>query len=175
MRAIRFGLPLLAAWLLAGCASVTSDIRVETRSDPKVDLNNYHTYGWLGSGEIVNDPRGNWEPPEFDADAEIRRMLGRELRRRGMREVASDAQLVVAFSAGINTEVFRIVENPDNKLYELANAPRAALVVVLIDPRTRYPVWVGTAVGDVKADHTPAEVRKRIDYAVTNMLRQAPR
>jgi hypothetical protein len=167
--------PLLALWLLAGCASVTEDIRVQSESDPGLDLGSYRTYSWLGAAEIAPDTHGNWEPPGFDADAEIRRLLNRELRRRGMREVDSDAQLVVGFGAGINPEVFQIVENPDNKMYTLQNAPRAALVVVFIDPRTRRPVWVGTAVGDVKAGRSADEVRRRIDYAVTSMLRQAAR
>jgi len=175
MNLTRLWFPLLALWLVAACASITGDIRVQTESDPAIDLGDYRTYSWLGTAEIVNDPYGNWEPPEFDADTEIRALLNRELRRRGMREVVSDPQLVVAFAAGINTDVFEIVENPDSKMYTLQNAPRAALVVVLIDPRTRYPVWVGTAVGDVKAGRTPDEVRKRIDYAVTTMLRQVSR
>jgi len=173
MKLARLVLPLLTVWLLAGCASISNDIRVETESDPGVDLGTYRTYSWLGSAEVVNDPRGNWEPPDLDADAEIRRVLNRELRRRGMREVESDPQLVVAFATGINTEVFHIVENPENEMYTLQNAPKAALVVVFIDPRTRHPVWVGTAVGEVDSERTADEVRKRIDYAVTYMLREA--
>ena len=173
MKLARLVLQLLPVWLLAGCASITGDIRVETESDPGVDLGEYRTYSWLGSAGVVNDPRGNWEPPDLDADVEIRRILNRELRRRGMREVESDPQVVVAFATGINTEVFHIVENPENKMYTLQNAPKAALVVVFIDPRTRHPVWVGTAVGEIKSERSADEVRKRIDYAVTNMLREA--
>ena len=175
MKLISPVLPLLALWLLAGCASVTDDIRVQTESGPQLDLGRYRTYSWLGAAEIVPDRHGNWEPPGFDADAEIRALLSRELRQRGMREVASDAQLVVGFGTGINPEVFEIVEDPDSKMYPLQNTPRAALVVVFIDPRSRRPVWVGTAVGDVKAGRSADEVRRRIDYAVTSMLRQASR
>ena len=167
--------PLLVLWLLTGCASVTEDIRVQTESDPQLDLGRYRTYSWLGAAEIAPDRHGNWEPPGFDADAEIRALLNRELRRRGMREVASDGQLVVGFGTGINPEVFEIAEDPDSKMYTLQNAPRAALVVVFIDPRSRRPVWVGTAVGDVRTGRSADEVRRRIDYAVTRMLRQASR
>ena len=159
---------------LTACASVTRDIRVETEAAPNADLGKYRTFAWLGSAEIVNDPQGNWEPPDLDADAEIRFLLNRELRNRGMREVASNPELVVAFAAGVNTDVFRIVENPQSKLYTLENAPKAALVVVFIDARTHYPLWVGTAVGEVKAGRTTKEVRKRIEYAVRRMLNEAP-
>lgn len=163
----------LALWLLAGCAGITSDIRVETRSGPGADVGSYRTYGWLESGEIVNDPRGNWEPPGFDADTEIRAVLQRELGRRGLREVVSDPDLVVAFTAGVNSDVLRIAEDPDSGLYTLQSAPKAALVVVFIDARSGRPVWVGTAVGEAAAGRSPGEVRRRIDYAVTQMLRGA--
>lgn len=175
MRQIVVWLPLLALWTLAACASITSDIHVETQSRTGADISSYRSYGWLGSGEIVNDPGGNWEPPGFDADAEIRAVLNRELARRGLREVTSDPDLVVAFSAGINTDPLRIVEDPDTRLYTLQNAPKAALVVVFIDARSRRPVWVGTAVGEAGAERSPRDVRRRIDYAVTRMLRTAPR
>lgn len=175
MRQKRVWLPLLAFWLLAACASITGDIRVQTQSGPGAVLSEFRSYSWLDAGEIANEPSGNWKAPGVDADAEIRAVLKRELTRYGLREVLSGPDLVVAFTAGINPEVLRIVEDPDTRVYTLQNAPKAALVVVFIDPRSRRPVWVGTAVGEARAGHSPAQVRRRIDYAVTEMLRAAPR
>lgn len=171
----RLWLLLLVTWVLAACASVTGDIRVETQSGPGVVLGNFRSYSWLAAGETVNEPSGNWKAPGLDADTEIRAALKRELARYGLREVASEPDLVVAFTAGINPGVLRIVEDPDTRIYTLQNAPKAALVVVFIDPRSRRPVWVGTAVGEAGAGHSAAQVRRRIDYAVTEMLRAAPR
>jgi hypothetical protein len=173
MKRLTLWLVLLSLGALAGCTNVTRDIRVETESTPSLDLRDYTTFSWLGSTQMVNDPQGIWEPPDFDADAQVRTVLVRELRRLGMREVAANPQLVVAFAVGVNTELLEIVENPQSKLYTLQNAPRAALVVVFIDPGTRHPVWVGTATGDAQPGRSPTDVRKRIDYAVTRMLRDA--
>jgi len=74
--------PIFAVMLLvAGCASsVTRDIMVDTDVDPKANLKGYSTYTWLGSAAIVYDPEGKWEPPQFDADAEIKFLIDRELR-----------------------------------------------------------------------------------------------
>jgi hypothetical protein len=162
---------LLIAVFLSGCAGATRDIKVETESDPKVDLARYKTYSWLMSAKIINDPHGNWEPPSFDADAELRSLITKELRARGMQEVATNPDVVIAFAAGINTEVFKITENPENKMYALEGTPKGALIVVMIDPATRYPIWVGSAAGDVIEDRSISEVRKRLKYAVRTMFR----
>ncbi len=78
---------IIALMLLAGCAPVpTKDIQVDVQSDPKANFSGYTTYTWLGAAEIVNDPYGQWEPPQFDADAEIMFLIDRELRKRGMSE-----------------------------------------------------------------------------------------
>ena len=47
---------LLLPLLLGGCASITSDIEIESRSDPKIKLAGYSTYGWMDSATIINDP-----------------------------------------------------------------------------------------------------------------------
>jgi len=161
---------LLVTGILSGCASLTKDIRVETETAPGVDLSAYQTYGWLLSAEVVNDPQGNWEPPGFDADAELRILINRELRTRGLREVTARPDLLVAFAAGINMEVFELNMQPGKEMYTLTNTPRGALVVVMIDPATRSPVWAGSAAGDVKAGRPAEEIRQRLAYAVKTML-----
>jgi len=161
---------LIIVGFVAGCAGVTKDIKVETESDPQVDLAAYKTYAWLASAAVVNDPHGAWEPPDLDADAELRLLINRELRYKGMKEVSTSPDLVIAFAAGVNTEVFQIVENPESKMYTLENVPKGALVVVMIDAATRFPVWVGSAFGDVKSGRTAAEVRQRLSYAVRTMF-----
>ena len=73
--------------LIAGCMTVpTKDIKVDAQADPKANFSGYKSYAWLGSAAIVNDAFGQWEPPNFDADAEIKYLIDRELRKRGMSE-----------------------------------------------------------------------------------------
>ena len=162
--------PFLIVALLSGCATLTRDIRVETETDPGIDLAAYQTYGWLLSAEVVNDPNGNWEPPGFDADAELRFLINKELRGKGLKEVARQPDLLVAFAAGINMEVFEINTKSESEMYTLKNAPKGALVVIMIDSTTRNAVWAGSAVGDIKTDRSSTEVSKRLAYAVKTMF-----
>jgi len=157
---------------LCSCATITRDIRIETESAPNVNLAGYKTYGWLLSAEVVNDPHGNWEPPGFDADAELRFLINRELRNRGLLEVTRQPDLLVAFAAGINMEVFEINMQPGNEMYTLTNTPKGALVLVMIDRATRNPVWAGSATGDVKAGRPSGEVSQRLAYAIKTMFKQ---
>ena len=156
---------------LSGCATMTQDIRVETETAPGIDLAKYKTYGWLLSAKVVNDPQGNWEPPGFDADSELRFLINQELRNKGLQEVTRQPDLLVAFAAGINMEAFEIKNEPGSDMFKLTNAPKGALVVMLVDRATKRTVWAGSAEGDVKSDRTSEEVGQRLAYAVKTMFR----
>jgi len=172
MKPHTFFLASLIVVLLSGCATLTQDIRVETETAPGIDPATYQTYGWLLSAEVVNDPNGNWEPPGFDADAELRFLINQELRDKGLKEVSRQPDLLVAFAAGINMEVFEINMQPGSEMYTLTNVPKGALVVVMIDSNNRNPVWAGSAVGDIKAGRSSTEVGKRLAYAVKTMFKE---
>ena len=84
MRFDRF-LPIIVTVLfLSACATLTKDIDVRSETAPGVNLANYKSFAWVASAEIINDPQGNWEPPNFDADAEIKFLLLKELRDKGL-------------------------------------------------------------------------------------------
>ena len=81
----------LVPLLFSACSSVpTKDIEFEAAADPKVRFAGYKSYAWLAEATILRDPDGHWKPPSFDADSEIRFLIDRELRGRGMTESASD-------------------------------------------------------------------------------------
>ena len=125
---------IIALMLFVGCASVqTKDIQVDAQSDPKANFSGYKTYAWLGTAAIVNDPYGQWEPPQFDADAEIMFLIDRELRKRGMSENTADPDLVIAFAAGIDMETLGLKVDSETKMDVLENVPQGGLVVVLMD------------------------------------------
>lgn len=158
--------------ILTACASpLTQDIEVDADADPKANLAGYTTYAWLGSAAILNDPKGRWEPPEFDADAEIKFLIDRELRKRGMKEVAVNPDMIVGYAAGIDMEALQLVEDKEAKLQVLQNVPTGSLVIVLIDGSTGNPVWASAAVADVQQQISSEDVRKRLDYAVTQMFK----
>ena len=162
--------------LVTGCTSVaTKDIEVDAAADPKVNFSGYRSYAWLGSAAIVNDAYGQWEPPAFDADAEITFLLDRELRARGMSEDSSDPDLVVAFAAGIDMDALGLKTDPETKTDMLANVPQGALIVVLVDSDTGFVVWAGVATADVQQNADANTMKARLDYAVTKMLKKLPR
>ena len=148
----KYHIALIGSILLAaGCVnSATKDIMVDTDADPKADFKGYTSYAWLGAAAIVNDPEGNWEPPEFDADAEIKFLIDRELRKHGMIESATNPDLIVAYAAGIDMAVMEIKIDPESYLETLRNVPMGALIVALIDDKTGLAIWGGVATAEIQ-------------------------
>jgi hypothetical protein len=157
--------------LLGGCASsVTKDIMIDTEVDPKANLSGYKSYAWLGSAAIVFDEKGQWEPPQFDADAEIKFLIDRELRAKGMTEDSVNPDLIIAYAAGIDMDSMEIKTDPENELEVLENVPVGALTVVLVDAETGLAIWAGVATAEIQENPTAETTKKRLDYAVSKMF-----
>jgi hypothetical protein len=162
--------------LIGGCASgVTKDIMIDTESDPKADLSGYKSYAWLGAAAIVFDEKGQWEPPQFDADAEIKFLIDRELRAHGMTEDSVNPDLVIAYAAGIDMDSMEIKTDPESKLEVLENVPLGALTVVLVDAETGLAIWAGVAVAEIQESPTAETTKERLDYAVSKMFSKLPK
>ncbi len=155
----------------SSCATLTSDIEVESHANPDVNYDSYKTYAWAGSAQIVFDPVGQWEQPTLDMDEEVRFVINRELRNRSINQVDRNPDLFVAFAAGIDTTILELKEDPNSDKKVLTNVPKAALLIALIDADTGYAVWLGYAVGDVQQQQTIDNIRKRIDYAVSEIFK----
>ena len=162
---------VLGTLLLTSCVTLTQDIEVETHVDPDVDFSAFKSYAWVGSAQIVFDPVGQWEQPTLDTDEEVKFNINRELRGKGLFEVQSDPDLLVAFAAGIDMTYLELKEDPNSKKEVLTNVPKAALVIALIDADSGYTVWLGFAEGDVQEQQTIENIRTRIDYAVTEIFK----
>lgn len=155
----------------ASCTTLTSDIQVETHINPDVDFNAYKSYAWAGSAQVVFDPIGQWEQPTLDTDEEVKFNINRELRKKGLYEAEKAPDLLVAFAAGVDMSILELKEDPNSGKKILTNAPKAALVIALIDANTGYAVWIGFAEGDVQEQQSIENIRKRIDYAVTEIFK----
>ncbi len=167
-----FALALLTtAIITTSCATLTSDIEIETHANPDVNYNAYKTYAWAGSAQIVFDPVGQWEQPTLDMDEEVRFVINRELRARNINQVQDQPDLLVAFAAGIDTTILELKDNPDSDKKVLTNIPKAALVIALTDAKTGYAVWLGYAEADVQPQQTIENIRTRIDYAVSEIFK----
>lgn len=167
---------ITCALFIVACATVdTQDINVGAEADPKVQFSGYKTYTWLGSAQIIYDPVGKWEPPKFDADTEIKFLIDRELRKRGMAQTTSNPDVIVLFAAGIDMEALQLKENPESTDVILKKVPQGALIIALIDSSTGYVMWRGTATGNIQKTPSQEAVRKRLDYAVTKVLKLLPK
>ena len=154
----------------SSCATLTDDIVVETHANPDVNYHAYKTYAWAGSAQIIFDPVGQWGQPTLDTDKEVKFVINRELRERGLVQVTSHPDLLVAFAAGIDTSILELKENPNNDKKIVTNVPKAALLIALVDANTGYTVWVGYAVGDAQQQQTIETIRTRIDFAVKEIF-----
>ena len=157
--------------LLSACSLMApTDIKVETESDPKANISGYKTFSWLASAQILYDPQGQWEPTTVDIDSEVEWLIGRELRKKGLSQVGDGADLMVAYVAGADMAATELVKDATTKFDVVKNAPKAALVIVLIDAQTGNAVWAGVAKGDVQQNRTESSIKKRLDYAVHTMF-----
>lgn len=162
--------------LLSGCASVpTKDIQVDAQADPQANLSGYKTYTWAGSAAIVNDEYGQWEPPAFDADAEIKYLIDRELRERGMSENSADPDMFVAFAAGIDMDALGLKMDPETNMDMLTNVPQGALVVGFVDSQSGFVIWLGVATAEVQESPDTETVKTRLDHAVTQLFKKLPK
>ncbi len=167
---------VIVVMLLSGCASVpTKDIQVDAQARPKANFSGYKTYAWLGAAAIVNDPYGQWEPLQFDADAEIMFLIDRELRKRGMSENSAGPDLVIAFAAGIDMEALGLKVDSETKMDMLENVPRGGLVVVLVDSESGFVIWVDVATAELQESPDTQTVKARLDHAVTQMFKKLPK
>jgi hypothetical protein len=157
------------------CTSITKDIRVGAEADPFAKFGTYETYTWLGSAQIVYDPIGKWEPRDFDSDAEIRFLVDRELRKKGMIEDRKEPDLYVGYMAGIDMAAMKVKKNPETEKVRLENVPVGGLAIMLVDSNTGYVAWLGHAAGKVRQDQPSIPIiRERLDYAVTHMFKLLP-
>jgi hypothetical protein len=165
----------LGVVLIAGCASVpTDDIEVDAQADPKANFSGYRTYAWLGSAAILNDAYGQWEPPAFDADAEVKYLIDRELRKRGMSEHSTNPDVIVAFAAGIDMDELELAVDPRGNMESLMNVPRGGLAIALVDSQTGFVIWTGVAGANVQRQPDMKTAKARLDYAVTQLFRKLP-
>lgn len=165
---------LFLAILISACTSpLTKDIEVEAASDPKVNLNAYKKYAWIGSAAVLNDPEGKWQPAEFDISSDIKFLIDRELRNKGLAEVRDeDAEIAMSFFTGVDMEAQNLKTDPETKVEIPTNVPKAALIVVALDVQTGFVIWIGVATGNVNENASVATTKARIDYAITKMFNQ---
>jgi len=169
-------LVVLLIVFLSGCASApVKDIKVSTQLSPKTNFMGYKTYSWLASASILNDPRGQWEPTGFDADAEIKYLMDRELRYRGMSESQTNPDLLAVFAAGVDMDALGLKVDKETQTEILSHMPQGGLLLALVDSQTGMIIWMGVATGEVQKDIDEGMVKARLEYAVKQMFKEMPK
>ena len=68
-----------------------------------------------------------------------------------------------------------VKEDPDTQTKMLGNMPQGGLVLLLADGETGYVSWVGVATGDVQENRDDETVKKRLEYAVSELIKKLPK
>lgn len=166
---------MVMAWMVTGCSTFPKDdIKVESEVSPKANISGYKTYTWLAAIGILEDAEGHWEPPKFDADAEIEFRINEALRKHGMTQSSNDPDLYVAYALGVDMDALDLKTDPETKLESLENVPKTGLVVMLIDAETGFVNWVSVATGDMKNLDQETQ-KKRLEYTVNTMFKDLPK
>ncbi len=166
----------LVPLLSAACAMVpTQDIEFQAEADPKARFAGYEDYTWLAEAAMLHDPEGHWEPPTFDVDAEVKFLIDRELRGRGMTENTSAPDAYIAFAVGVDMMALELETHPESQIDVIREVPRGGLLVAFVDAETGFVVWAGVATGEIQEDPDEETVKARLDYAVTKLLKRMPK
>jgi hypothetical protein len=166
MRTERTLLLLLVTGIVA-CASATKDIAVESEVGPASDFSGYRTYDWTTATTVLNDPEGHWSAPGFNAVEFMVAQVDSALQKRGLTRQTTEPDLLASIGTGIN------MEYTDSAT--MANVPKGALVLVLVDNASGNLAWMGTATGNVQDNPDDDTMRKRLAHAVSEMMKQMPK
>lgn len=171
-------LALIAVFLLPACQTQpeipVEDISVESKFNHKVKLNNYKSYSWLSSAEILIDPNTALKSTNFSVNEVIVSHINNEMKGQGLSETENDPDLYISYVLGVNMDRLKLKNDPDTGLLIKKNVPKGELLIALIDAKTEYVVWVASAhagVKNLKSDMA----KKRIQFAIEAMFKKLPK
>jgi hypothetical protein len=163
------------ALMLQGCTSTQfKDISIDSEANPKVELKGYDSYAWAGAAAVVRDPDREWTPVDLDVGAEIRHLVDRELRDKGLTQVATDPDMLVIYGVGVDMKALENVEVDEENAARFEEVPKGGVLVVFIDPQSRQVIWAGAAEAEIMEKPDRELAKRRLDYAITKMLKGFP-
>jgi len=176
VKSLRPGVLLVVLALAAAPERVHAG-KAKAHAAPGIDLSQYKTYQWLptrvlrNTGLVENDPV---------LTPIIKNAVNRELNQLGLKEVSEGADLQVA--AGITTHAVPQVEAvymPGPDFYfgtPVATMGRynrkGALIVNLIDVKSKKSAWAGVAEEDLK--NLEGDGQKKISKSAENLFKKYP-
>ena len=158
----------------SGCSTAFKDIEVETDTNADLAVASFGSYAWGGAAAMVRDPDNEWAPSDLDIGAEIVFLVNRELRAKGLTEVAQSPDLLVIYAVGVDMMALDIVTE-DGEFERFEETPKGGVMIVLVEPDSRRVAWVGHAVAELMEKPDREIGRQRLDYAIKTMFKRYPK
>lgn len=156
---------------LSSCATLTDDIVVLSHFNEDINIRNYKTFAWNTHSQIAFDPIGQWEQPTLDTDEEVRELIQQGLLNRGFRHAINKPDLLVTFSAGVDSDILKLSNNFSDKNSASNEVPKSALVVALTDASSGQTIWLAHADAGPQKQQSIDNIRKRIHYAIKQIFK----
>ena len=157
-------LSLLIAGFTAGCVK-TDDIEVVALKSEKANLAGYKTYQILDESGFDKETQ---QKAAMDINTELRQTVNAVLAKKGKVPVIENPDLYVAYMGAADLDAIKEKVDKKGKV-TIENAPKAGVLLTLIDANTGEIIYLSSAEGDVK--NLPIEEkRKRLNYAIKEML-----
>lgn len=155
-------------------SALTADIKTSAQVDQKVRFAGVKSYAWFETEATMDDSLNRWKGVGFDIPAEIQFLIERELRERGVVQVDDEPDVFIGFVAAATVDHFEQVQRRGGQVPDVEGVGESSLVIELIDADTEHTIWVGVAQGETQTGRTDEQVRARLDYMVTELLKQLP-
>ena len=160
---------------LGACSTVpTKDIEIVTNADQTVNFGAFQTYGWLASTGLIRDAEGRWSGAPFNIGERIQYLVDQEFGKRGIQLNNADPELLVIYGIGVDMDNLDLKTDEKTDYLTATNVPAGSLLIVLVDARTGYTVWVASAEADIQDNPDEETMKKRLEYAVSNMFKELP-
>ena len=162
---------LFTSLILSSCATLTDDIVVSSHPNSEINVYSYKTFAWNEDCQIAFDPIGQWEQPTHDTDDEVRDIIKDDLLKRGFSLATKEPDLLVTFSAGVNSDLLKLSSKTSNENSAPTDVPRSALAIALTDAKSGQTIWLAHANASAQEQQSIENIRKRIHYAVKQIFK----
>lgn len=169
-RKLFFSGTLLATFALSSCATLTDDISVLFHTNEDINIQSYKTFAWNAASQIAFDPIGQWEQPTLDTDEDVRTLIQKDLLKRGFRHSLEEPDLLVTYSAGIDSDILKLSNNSSEKKPTTNEVPKSSLVVAFTDAISGQTIWLAHANASPQEQQSIDNIRKRIHYAIKQIF-----
>ncbi len=167
---MRLALPLLLLLLTVSCASVTSDIRADSRTYGNANLRAARTYQWDSAAVVLADRTGTWAGKGVDLADALRDAVNARMQQAGYTRVTSGADVSVSLAAVGTREEAEAVSKATGGSADPVLITEGCLIVDVFETGTDVLLWRGVARSTADTLYSREDVLVRLDFAVQAMF-----